>query len=135
MKGLAFTICSLVITFSAFAQQNTYETIKIKVVENLCSGDFASAKSRLNLIQPYINDSNRNEYQSLLNQLQDSINNSYNKANALRETKQYELAIEMTLGAMIQNIVTDSENEAKRLRAPGKASLCSYRVLLWGVLC
>ena len=93
MKGLVFTICSLVITFSAFAQQNTYETIKIKAVENLRSGDFASAKSRLNLMEPYIDDSNRNEYQSLLNQLQDSINNSYNKANALREKKQYEIAI------------------------------------------
>lgn len=93
MKGLVFTICSLVITFSAFAQQNTYEMIKIKAVENLRSGDFASAKSRLNLMEPYIDDSNRNEYQSLLNQLQDSINNSYNKANALREKKQYEIAI------------------------------------------
>lgn len=93
MKGLVFTICSLVITFSAFAQQNTYETIKIKAVENLRSGDFASAKSRLNLMEPYIDDSNRNEYQSLLNQLQDSINNSYNKANVLREKKQYEIAI------------------------------------------
>ena len=45
MKRLVFTICSLVITFSAFAQQNTYETIKNKAVENLRSGDFASAKS------------------------------------------------------------------------------------------
>ena len=94
MKVLAFTICSLVITFSAFAQQqNTYEKIKIKAVENLRSGDFASAKSRLNLMEPYIDDSNRNEYQSLLNQLQDSINNSYNQANALRDKKKYELAI------------------------------------------
>ena len=93
MKRLVFTICSLVITFSAFAQQNTYETIKNKAVENLRSGDFASAKSRLNLMEPDVDDSNRNEYQSLLNQLQDSINNSYNKANALREKKQYELAI------------------------------------------
>lgn len=93
MKRLVFTIYSLVITFSAFAQQNTYETIKIKVVENLRSGDFSSAKSRLNLMEPDVDDSNRNEYQSLLNQLQDSINNSYNKANALRDKKQYELAI------------------------------------------
>ena len=93
MKGLAFTICSLVTTISAFAQQNSYETIKNKVVENLRSGDFASAKFRLNLMEPDVDDSNRTEYQSLLNQLQDSINNSYNKANALREKKQYELAI------------------------------------------
>ena len=70
MKRLAFTICSLVITFSAFAQQNTYETIKTKAVENLRSGDFTSANSRLNLMEPYIDDSNRNEYQSLLNSSQ-----------------------------------------------------------------
>lgn len=93
MKGLVLTICSLVITFSAFAQQNTYEMIKIKAVENLRSGDFAFAKSRLNLMEPYIDDSNRNEYLSLLNQLQDSINNSYSKANVLRGKEQYELAI------------------------------------------
>lgn len=93
MKRLVFTICSLVITFSAYAQQNTYQAIKTRVMENLRLGDFASAKSRLNLMEPYIDDSNRNEYQSLLNQLQDSINNSYNKANALRGKKQYELAI------------------------------------------
>lgn len=94
MKGLAFTICSLVITFSAFAQQqNPYEMIKIKAVENIRSGDFASAKSRLNLMEPYIDNSNRKEYQGLLNQLQDSIANTYNKANSLREKKQYELAI------------------------------------------
>lgn len=93
MKRLVFTLCSLVITISAFAQQNTYETIKIKAVENLRSGDFSSAKSRLNLMEPYIDDSNKGGYQSLLNQLQDSINNSYNKANSLRENKQYQLAI------------------------------------------
>ena len=68
MKRLVFTLCSLVITFSAFEQQNTYETIKIKAVENLRSGDFASAKSRLNLMEPYVDDSNKGEYQSLLNQ-------------------------------------------------------------------
>lgn len=112
MKGLAFTICSLVITFSAFAQQNTYETIKIKAVENLRSGDFASAKSRLNLMEPYIDDSNRNEYQSLLNQLQDSINNSYNKANALREKKQYEIAI-----IEYQRLIKDKEPLVKPLYA------------------
>lgn len=94
MKELILTICcSLTITFNAFAQQNTYETIKTKAVENLRSGDFASAKSRLNLMQPYIDNSNRSEYQSLLNQLQDSIRNSYNKANTLKEKKQYQLAI------------------------------------------
>lgn len=93
MKGLILTICSLAITFSTFAQQNAYEIIKTKAVENLRSGDFASAKSRLSLMEPYIDDSNRNEYQSLLNQLQDSINNSYNKANTLKEKKQYQLAI------------------------------------------
>ena len=93
MKRFVIEICCLIITFSAFAQQNTYETIKIKAVENLRSGDFSSAKSRLNLMEPYIDDSNRNEYQSLLSQLQDSITNSYNKANVLRENKQYELAI------------------------------------------
>lgn len=93
MKGLILTICSLSIASSAFMQINTYEAIRTKIVENLRSGDFASAKSRLNLMEPYIDDSNRNEFQSLLNQLQDSINNSYNKANALREKKQYELAI------------------------------------------
>ena len=80
-------------TETALQKQNTYETIKTKAVENLRSGDFTSANSRLNLMEPYIDDSNRNEYQSLLNQLQDSITNSYNKANALRGNKQYELAI------------------------------------------
>lgn len=93
MKRLIFTICSLAITLSVFAQQNTYEMIKVKAVENLRSGDFASAKSRLNLMEPYIDDSNRDEYQSLLNQLQDSISNTYNKANTLKEKKQYQLAI------------------------------------------
>ena len=36
-------------------------------------------------------------------------------ANLISVEKEYELAIEMTLGSIIQNIVTDSENEAKRL--------------------
>lgn len=34
-------------------------------------------------------------------------------ANLISVDKQYETAIEMTLGASIQNIVTDSEDEAK----------------------
>jgi len=93
MKKFIFSLCSLVITISASAQLNTYETIKTQAVENLRSGDFASAKSRFNLMKPYLDDSNRNEYQNLLNQLQDSINNSYNKANVLRDKKQYQLAI------------------------------------------
>ena len=94
MKKMILSICSLAITLSAFAQQpNTYETIKTNAMENLHSGDFASAKSRLNLMEPYVDDSNKAEYQSLLNQLQDSIKNSYNKANSLRENKQYQLAI------------------------------------------
>lgn len=93
MKELILMICSLAMTFSAFAQQNTYETIKAKAVESLRSGDFVSARSRLNLMEPCIDDLNRKEYQSLLHELQDSINNSYNKANALREKKQYQLAI------------------------------------------
>ncbi len=85
-------LCSIVISFSAFAQ-NTYEKIKTKAVENLHAGDFIAAKSRLNLMEPYVKKSKKEEYKSLLDQLQDSINNSYNKANALREKKQYELAI------------------------------------------
>ena len=94
MKELILMICSLAMTFSAFAQQNTFKTIKAKAEESLRSGDFVSAKSRLNLMEPcIIDDLNRKEYQSLLHQLQDSINNSYNKANALREKKQYQLAI------------------------------------------
>lgn len=93
MKKTKFTLFCLIITYSAFAQLNTYKTIKAKAVESLRQGDFTSAKSRLNLMEPYIDDSNRNEYQGLLNQLQDSIKKSYNKANALREKKQYELAI------------------------------------------
>ena len=36
-------------------------------------------------------------------------------ANLISVEKEYELAIEMTLGPTIQNIVTDSENEAKKL--------------------
>ena len=36
-------------------------------------------------------------------------------ANLLQVEKEYETAIEMTLGGSIQNIVTDSEEEAKRL--------------------
>lgn len=36
-------------------------------------------------------------------------------ANLISVDKQYETAIEMTLGASIQNIVTDSEDEAKKL--------------------
>ena len=36
-------------------------------------------------------------------------------ANLISVEKQYETAIEMTLGASIQNIVTDTEEEAKRL--------------------
>ena len=36
-------------------------------------------------------------------------------ANLISVKKEYETAIEMTLGATIQNIVTDSENEAKKL--------------------
>ena len=36
-------------------------------------------------------------------------------ANLISVDKDYELAIEMTLGPTIQNIVTDSENEAKKL--------------------
>ncbi len=93
MNRFVFLLSCCAITFGAFAQQNTYETIKIKAVESLRSGDFASAKSRLNLMEPHIDDSNRSEYQSLLNELQDSINNSYNKASALRDKKQYEQAI------------------------------------------
>lgn len=93
MKKMIFAIlCSIVISFNAFAQ-NTYEKIKTKAVENLREGDFIAAKSRLNLMEPYVKKSKKTEYQSLLDQLQDSINNSYNKANALREKKQYELAI------------------------------------------
>ena len=93
MNKFVFLLSCCAITFGAFAQQNTYETIKIKAVESLRSGDFASAKSRLNLMEPHIDDSNRSEYQSLLNELQDSIDNSYNKASALRDKKQYEQAI------------------------------------------
>ena len=93
MKELILAICSLAMTFSAFAQQNTYETIKAKAVESLRSGDFVSARSRLNLMEPCVDDLNRKEYQSLLHELQDSINNSYNKANALKEKKRYQLAI------------------------------------------
>ncbi len=93
MKKFIFSLCSLVVTINALAQLNTYETIKTKAVENLRTGDFASAKSRFNLMKPYIDDSNKAEYQSLLDQLQDSINNSYNKANTLRKKKQYQLAI------------------------------------------
>ena len=36
-------------------------------------------------------------------------------ANLISVEKKYEIAIEMTLGATIQNIVTDTENEAKKL--------------------
>ena len=36
-------------------------------------------------------------------------------ANLISVEKEYELALEMTLGPTIQNIVTDSENEAKKL--------------------
>ncbi len=36
-------------------------------------------------------------------------------ANLISVDKQYETAIEMTLGAAIQNVVTDSEDEAKKL--------------------
>ena len=93
MMRLMLIICSLGVTFTAFAQQSTYATIKTKVVENLRSGNFAEAKSRLNLMEPYIDDSNREEYRSLSNQLQDSINNCYNKANDYRLKTQYELAI------------------------------------------
>lgn len=93
MKGLILTICSLAITFCAFAQQDTYEAAKIKVMENLRSGDFASAKSRLNLMEPDIDESNRNEYENLLKQLQNSINDVYGKAHALRATMQYQRAI------------------------------------------
>lgn len=93
MKDLVLTLCCLVLSLSTFAQQNTYEKLKSKALENILSGDFADAKSRLNLMEPDIDGSNRDEYQRLLYQLQDSINNSYNKANALRVQGQYELAI------------------------------------------
>ena len=36
-------------------------------------------------------------------------------ANLISVDKQYETAIEMTLGGAIQNIVTNSEEEAKKL--------------------
>lgn len=93
MKGLILAIVSLAITLSVFAQQNTYDTIKTKAVENLRSGDFSSAKSRLELLEPFVDDSNRKEYRILLNQLQDSISNSYKKANILKVKKQHKLAI------------------------------------------
>ena len=36
-------------------------------------------------------------------------------SNLIKVEKKYETAIEMTLGAALQNIVTDSEEDAKRL--------------------
>lgn len=78
---------------NASAQENLYELAKTKAVENLRTGDLVSAKSRLNLLKSYIDDSNYNEYQDLLKQFNDSVSNSYNKANSLREKKQYQLAI------------------------------------------
>lgn len=93
MRKISFLLCVLAFVISASAQENHYELAKTKVVENLRTGDFVSAKSRLNLLKPYIDDSNYNEYQDLLKQFNDSVSNSYNKANSLREKKQYQLAI------------------------------------------
>lgn len=80
-------------TINASAQTSTYETTRNKVVEDLRGGDFANAKSRLNLMGPDVNEFNETEYNSLLSQLQDSINGVYQRANSLMKKKQYQRAI------------------------------------------
>lgn len=93
MKKVLFILCCFLETAYTIAQTNTYEIIRDEVIENLGSGDLASANSRLNLIKPYINESNDDEYKSLLNNLKDSINSTYERANTLRDKKQFQLAI------------------------------------------
>lgn len=93
MKKFLFIVCLLAMAINASAQTNTYETIRDKGIENLRKGNFADAKSRFNLLEPFVTELNRTEYNSLLSQLHDSINNLYQKANALRKKKQYQRAI------------------------------------------
>ena len=93
MKKFLFIVCLLAIAINASAQTNTYETIKDNGIEDLRRGNFADAKSRFNLMEPFVTELNKTEYNSLLSQLQDSINNLYQKANALRKKKQYQRAI------------------------------------------
>ena len=75
------------------AQENVYTNTRNKVLEDMRIGDFAAAYTRIKLLSPLITDLNENDYQSLKQQLQDSLDNSYHRANSLKEKGKYELAI------------------------------------------
>lgn len=94
MKKITFVLC-IFFTFSKIYCQNegTYNNLKNKGIKYMYDGDFASAQSSFNLMRPHITNNNKKEYEKLVKSLQDSISNTYVRANNLRDRGLYQYAI------------------------------------------
>lgn len=93
MKKIVLIFLGFAIVYNSIAQINSYKRIRDIGLDSLHKGNFLDAKLRFDLLEPYVNKSNENEYNKILQLLDDSINNTYNRANRLKENKQYENAI------------------------------------------
>lgn len=93
MRKILLILSCVIISITAKGQNDTYSNIRNKVIEDLRISDFAAAHTRIKLLVPLLSDTNREDYNVLKQQLQDSLDNSYDRANSLRDKGQYELAI------------------------------------------
>lgn len=93
MKKNLFLISLLLLTFCTLAQTDDYELYKAKAVKDMTEGKFADAQKRFRLMMPYVTKTNKEDYDKILEVLQDSIDNVYNRAIKLKNDKKYTLAI------------------------------------------
>lgn len=93
MRKVLFVLCYAIISVSIFAQENTYTIVRKQVVEDIYARDFAAAHTRIKLLAPLVSSTNENDYQALMQHLQDSLDISYDRANSLKDNGKYELAI------------------------------------------
>ena len=87
-----FVLCAIVVSLNVLAQNNVNNIINV-IQQELKNRDFASASTRLILLETYVSKSNITEYKQLVNQLNDSIYNTYNRANDMKNNNDYQRAI------------------------------------------
>lgn len=88
-----FVLCTIAVSLNLLAQNDAYNNIRDMITQDLQNRDFASASTRLNLLETYVSESNTKNYEQLVKQLEDSIFNTYNRANYMKDNKKYQRAI------------------------------------------